>query len=107
MSPDFRSRSLVAVAALAVAVLVMPLAASADQYVLTAGNWGAKQADAVAAAGGQVVWCHGGTGIGVATSDDPDFLSQVEGSKRVQQRRPGRRDPVAARDAGPAGHHPR
>lgn len=83
MSPD-RSRSLLIVAVLAVAVLALPVAAAADQYVLTAGKWGQAQNAAVAAAGGTVVWSHGATGIGVATSDNPGFLSQVQAGNAFQ-----------------------
>jgi subtilisin family serine protease len=77
---SFKSRSALVVAALAIATLVLPFAVAADDYVLTAGKWGAKQSSAVTAAGGSVVWSHGGAGIGVATSDNPDFLSQVGAS---------------------------
>lgn len=64
----------------AAVVLALPAAAAAESYVLTAGTWGKKQADAVAAAGGTVVWSHGKTGIAVATSDAPGFLDAVQGS---------------------------
>lgn len=84
MSLSLRTRSAFVAAILAVAVLALPLAASADDYVLTAGNWGGKQAAAVAAAGGTVVWSHGGTGIAVVRSDNPDFLNQVEASNAFQ-----------------------
>lgn len=65
-------------------LVVLPLAASADNYVLTASKWGKAQNDAVAAAGGTVVWSHGGAGIGVATSDNPDFLSAVGAGNAFQ-----------------------
>jgi lantibiotic leader peptide-processing serine protease len=78
------SRSALIAIAVAVAILVLPLAAAADQYVLTAGKWGAKQSNAVAAAGGTVVWSHGGAGIGVVTSDNPGFLSLVGANSAFQ-----------------------
>lgn len=72
-----RPSRLAGILAVAVALLVLPAAASAADYVLTAGHWGQAQSSAVEAAGGTVVWSHGGTGIGVATSENPDFLSLV------------------------------
>lgn len=69
----------VAKVALLVAVCV-PAAAAAEQYVLQSGKWGASQKAAVEAAGGTVVWGHGRSGIGVATSDAGDFLSRVMAS---------------------------
>ncbi len=65
--------------------LILALAAAAPaaaaSYVLDSSHWGAKQTAAVQAAGGSVVWSHGGTGLGVATSDNPSFLAQVQASK--------------------------
>ena len=69
----------VAKMALLVAVC-MPAAAAAEQYVLQSGKWGASQKAAVEAAGGTVVWGHGKSGIGVATSDAPDFLERAMAS---------------------------
>ena len=60
-------------------LLVLPAAATAADYVLTANKWGQAQNAAVAAAGGTVVWSHGGVGIAAVTSDNPDFLVQVSG----------------------------
>lgn len=77
MSVSPRPRSLAGIVALAAALLVLPVAASAADYVLTSGHWGSEQDAAVEAAGGTVLWSHGGTGIGVASSDNPDFLSSV------------------------------
>ncbi|HSL82328.1 MAG TPA: S8 family serine peptidase, partial [Thermoanaerobaculia bacterium] len=74
---------LVVVTAVAVA-LAVPALASADSYVLTAGKWGQKQNDAVAAAGGTVVWSHGKTGIAVVTSDDPGFADAAQASNAFQ-----------------------
>lgn len=67
------------------ALALAPLAASADSsYVLTAPNWGSKQTAAVQAAGGTVVFSHGQAGIGIATSNAPDFLSRVQASNAFQ-----------------------
>ena len=73
----------VAKMALLVAVC-MPAAAAAEQYVLQSGKWGASQRAAVEAAGGTVVWGHGRSGIGVATSDAADFLSRAMASGAFQ-----------------------
>jgi len=62
-------------------LLVLPAAATAADYVLTAHNWGKKQDAAVAAAGGTVIWSHGKVGIASVTSDDPGFLAQVSADK--------------------------
>lgn len=51
--------------------------ASGDTYVFTAGKWGKKQTKAIEDAGGTVVWSHGRAGIGVAASDDADFLDNA------------------------------
>jgi subtilisin family serine protease len=72
-----RPRAVPLVLALLATLVVVPTAASAADYVLTAGHWGDKQDAAVAAAGGTVSWSHGATGIGVATSDDPAFLDRI------------------------------
>lgn len=62
-----------------------PLAAVADpSYVLTAPNWGSKQAAAVQAAGGTVVYSHGSAGIAVVTSNAPDFLARVQADNAFQ-----------------------
>lgn len=58
---------------------------AADSYVLQAAKWGAKQDRAVAAAGGTIVWKHGASGIGVATSSSRTFLKKVQASKSFQQ----------------------
>jgi len=49
-------------------------------YLLTASRWRRPQTAAVREAGGTVVWSHDRTGMGVATSDDPDFLDNVMAS---------------------------
>lgn len=51
--------------------------ASAADYVLISGKWTSTQTAAVEAAGGTVVFSHGASGIGVASSSAPDFLSRV------------------------------
>ena len=58
--------------------------AGGESYVLTAGRWGSKQADAVAAAGGTVVWSHSKTGIAVVTSANPDFAAAAQASGAFQ-----------------------
>ena len=60
-----------------IAFLILPATTMAADFVLTAPKWGKKQEAAVAAAGGTVVWKHGGTGIAAVTSDNPDFLALV------------------------------
>lgn len=65
---------------LAVLILVLalvPAAASAADYVLTASNWGAKQTAAVQMAGGIVLSFHDSAGIGVVASEAPDFLDRA------------------------------
>lgn len=71
---------LIAAAALAAAV---PATVSAEEFVLTAANWGHKQTAAVQAAGGSIVWRHERAGIGVVSAD-ADFLSRVAGSNAFQ-----------------------
>ena len=44
-------------------------------YVLSAGQWGAKQDAAVFRAGGTVVFSHGKCGVAVVESDSPDFIA--------------------------------
>lgn len=75
-----RPLTLACALALAAMVLVLPATASATDYLLTASHWGKKQSDAVAAAGGTVVWSHAKTGIGAVSSDNPDFVALVEGA---------------------------
>lgn len=77
-------RSILAVLTVVAVALVVPAIASADSYVLTSGNWGKKQNDAVAAAGGSVVWSHGRAGIAVVTSDAPGFLAAAQASSAFQ-----------------------
>lgn len=50
-------------------------AGTGKSYVLTAGQWGAKQDAAVFRAGGTVVFSHGKCGVAVVESDSPDFAA--------------------------------
>ena len=64
-----------------VAVALASLApAFAKDYVLMSGNWTSAQTAAVQAAGGTVVFSHGKSGLGVASSDAPDFLARIKAS---------------------------
>ncbi|MGH6960050.1 MAG: S8 family serine peptidase, partial [Dongiaceae bacterium] len=64
---------------MALLLLLAAGAASAEQYVLSApGQWKQSHSDAVAAAGGTLVWSHGGSGLGVATSDNANFLANLQ-----------------------------
>ena len=73
------------ISVLVVAVaLASTASASATDYVLTSGKWTSAQTAAVQAAGGTVVFSHGKSGIGVATSNAPDFLSRVSASGAFQ-----------------------
>jgi subtilisin family serine protease len=78
MTPNCTLRGkLTVVFALAGMLLTLPITASAADFVLTAGNWGKKQDNAVAAAGGIVNWSHKRAGIASVSSDNPDFLALV------------------------------
>lgn len=77
-------RPFAVVLTVAAVLLALPAAAAAESYVLNANTWGPSQNDAVAAAGGTIVWSHGPTGIAVVTSDDPTFLDAVQGSNAIQ-----------------------
>jgi lantibiotic leader peptide-processing serine protease len=81
-----------AAGALLIAGLV-PAVASAESFVLSAANWGAKQTQAVEAAGGAVVYGHGPSGVGLVTANGTDFLARAMASKAFQQ---GAADVVAA-----------
>jgi subtilisin family serine protease len=70
---------------MAMLLLLAAGAASAEQYVLSAvGKWKASNTAAVTAAGGTVVWAHGGTGLGVATSSNPTFLANLQAAGGFQ-----------------------
>ena len=58
--------------------------ASATDYVLVSNKWTSAQTAAVQAAGGTVVFSHGKSGIGLATSSAADFLSRVNASGAFQ-----------------------
>jgi len=64
-----------------VALLAVPTVTAAQEsrsYVLqAAGKWTGAHAQAVAAAGGSLRFSHEGTGIGVATSANPDFAARA------------------------------
>jgi subtilisin family serine protease len=46
-------------------------------YLLTAGKWNKGKTRVVERAGGTVIFSHRASGIGIATSDDPDFLANA------------------------------
>lgn len=79
-----RNWSFATILALVATSLIIPATASAADYFLTAGSWGKKQNAAVAAAGGTVLWSHAKTGFASVSSDDPDFLAALDGSKAFQ-----------------------
>jgi subtilisin family serine protease len=65
---------------LAFSVSSLILAAPAvgqQRYVLVASKWTSVQTGAVNAAGGTVIFSHAASGVAVATSSNPDFLSRV------------------------------
>jgi subtilisin family serine protease len=51
------------------------VAAAGKSYILTVGQWGAKQDAAVFRSGGTVTFSHGKCGVAVVESDAPDFLA--------------------------------
>ena len=69
------------VSVLVVAVALASFApAFATDYVLMSGNWTSAQTAAVQAAGGTVLFSHGKSGLGMASSDAPDFLARINAS---------------------------
>src|SRR5262245_33320375 len=69
-----------------VALLVsVPLTAAAQDsdYIVTSPRWGAAQAEAVAAAGGTVVFGHDGAGVAVVRSSAAGFLSRLRASTAI------------------------
>jgi len=80
-SSSSRNWNVATVLAVVASFIVLPTAASAADYFLTAGSWGNKQDAAVAAAGGTILWSHAKTGFASVSSDNPDFLASVEASK--------------------------
>jgi len=79
-----RNWSFATILALVATSLIIPATASAADYFLTAGSWGKKQDAAVAAAGGTIMWSHAKTGFASVSSDNPDFLAALDGSKAFQ-----------------------
>jgi subtilisin family serine protease len=53
------------------------IAEAQDQFVLTASTWGAAQEQAVANAGGSVLFSHAGAGVAVVQSSARDFLAKI------------------------------
>ena len=73
------------ISVLVVAVALASFAsASATDYVLSSNKWTSAQTAAVQAAGGTVVFSHGKSGLGLATSNASDFLSRVTASGAFQ-----------------------
>lgn len=69
------------VSVLVVAVALASFApAFATDYVLMSGTWTSAQTAAVQAAGGTVLFSHGKSGLGVASSEAPDFLARIKAS---------------------------
>ena len=69
------------VSVLVVAVALASFApAFATDYVLMSGKWTSAQTAAVQAAGGTVLFSHGKSGLGVASSDASDFLARIQAS---------------------------
>lgn len=52
-------------------------------YILNAAGWGNRQNNAVLAAGGTVTFSDDETGVGVATSTDPNFLTNAMAARGV------------------------
>lgn len=64
---------------LCVFVLILATPLFAADYVLTSGNWGKAQADAVAAAGGTINYSHR-SGFASVSSDSADFADRMAAS---------------------------
>jgi len=54
--------------------------AAAKDFVVDASKWGQKQQQAVEAAGGTVVFAHADAGLGVVTSEVPEFAERLRAS---------------------------
>jgi subtilisin family serine protease len=67
-------RAVVLVIALA---LGLTAAAGAERFVLETGKWKSRHTARVKAAGGEIVWAHGPTGMAVVRSDRPRFLKAI------------------------------
>src|SRR5262245_4561092 len=76
----------VRIAVLSAILAALPLGAAraGTGYVLVASNWGARQTAAVQQAGGTLDFAHDRAGIGVATSEAPDFLQRALASNAFQ-----------------------
>jgi len=57
------------------------IAPAPGKYVLTAPRWGKKQAQAVKRAGGEIVFSHGASGVGVVVSGNPDFVEDARSTR--------------------------
>lgn len=68
---------------LMMAVGITGIAEAQDQYILTASTWGPAQEQAVASAGGTVVFSHQESGVAVAESAAPEFLAKIRASQAV------------------------
>ena len=77
--------AILAVVGLFVAVSAMPALAAGKGYIVSAAHWGQVQQEAVRAAGGTVTFGHDGTGLGVVTSDAPDFAARLMASGAVNR----------------------
>src|SRR3982751_6649395 len=72
-------------ATLAAVITAFAITAQASQrYIIQASTWGAAQNAAVAAAGGTVKLGHSGSGVAIAESNDPNFLSKIASSSAIQ-----------------------
>lgn len=78
------SLSIYGIFVLTAILTLLPVVASAADYVLTASNWGKKQNAAVAAAGGTILWSHKKAGIASVSSENPDFLALVSGDRAIK-----------------------
>ena len=54
-------------------------------YMLSAEKWTGSQNNAVRNAGGEVIWSHSKTGLGVVTSDNANFLDDVMKSRAFKE----------------------
>ena len=66
------------------AALPLTAAAQSSDYVVSAAGWGSTQANAVAAAGGTVVYASSDAGVAVVRSTRADFLSRLRNSGAVE-----------------------
>jgi len=71
---------------LVLVVAIVPMVA-AETFVLSSSRWSKAQDDAVVAAGGSVDFRHA-SGVGVASSDSPNFSSALRASGQFQSVEP-------------------